>query len=320
MTIREQILQTLRESAEISGEALSKRLGISRAAVAKHIKALREEGYAIKAAPRRGYSFLAAADSLSAAEIGCFLQKKAACWQIHYYRELPSTTTVLRELATKGAPHGTVLIAEAQQAGEGRLSRSWFSPAKSGLWMSFLLRPPLSAQLAQTMTLLTACATALVLDKMGFACGIKWPNDVLALDGRKLCGIKSEMCADMDSVQWLVTGLGLNINTPCFPPDLNDCATSLYMLGGQILPRAPIAAALLDELYRLYQTLLERGFAPIRELWLNYALSLGQRVRVSNAREEYYAIARGLDENGYLLAEHEGKLKTITGGDIWLDI
>jgi BirA family biotin operon repressor/biotin-[acetyl-CoA-carboxylase] ligase len=185
--------------------------------------------------------------------------------------------------------------------------------------MSFLLRPPFSPQLAQTMTLLTACATARVLENLGFACRIKWPNDVLSSSGMKLCGIKSEMCADMDSVKWLVTGLGLNINIPSFPPPLASQATSLYLLGGRILPRAPLAAALLDELHRLYQTLLNQGFAPIRELWLDYAVSLGQKVRVSSITEEYHAIACGLDENGYLLVEHEGQQKTITSGDIILD-
>jgi len=317
--MRDKILRVLRESGEISGEVLSRRLGISRAAIAKHIKALRGQGYEIAAAPRRGYRFLNAPDNLRPAEIACFLQEKAAGWIIHYYEELSSTTAVLRQMANEGAPHGAVLIAERQTAGEGRLDRSWFSPANSGLWMSFLLRPPISAQLAQTMTLLTACATALVLDKLGFASRIKWPNDVLSVNGQKLCGIKSEMCADLDGVRWLVTGLGLNINTTCFPPPLDSNATSLYLLGGRILPRAPIAAALLDELFRLYNTLLDQGFAPIRELWLNYAVSLGQRVRVSNTREEYYAIARGLDENGYLLVEREGQLKTVTSGDITID-
>ena len=316
--MREQILQILRKSGEISGEVLSQRLGISRAAIAKHIKALRAEGYDIEAAPRRGYRFLGAPDTLSSAEIGCFLQEKAAGWQIHYHQELSSTTAVLRSLAGQGAPHGTVLIAESQQTGEGRLDRTWFSPAHMGLWMSFLLRPPLRPQLAQTMTLLTACATARVLDKLGFACGIKWPNDVLSLSGKKLCGIKSEMCADMDSVKWLVTGLGLNINMPGFPSPLDATASSLYLLNGQILPRSPIAAALLDELYRLYQVLLNQGFAPIREMWLHYAVSLGQMIRVSNSTEEYHAIARGLDENGYLLVEQEGQLKTVTSGDIIL--
>ena len=315
LTMREQILQLLRENSEISGEILSRRLGISRAAIAKHIKTLRGQGYTIAAAPRRGYRFIGAPDSLQAAEIGCFLQEKAAGWQIHYYEELPSTTATLRSLA-EDAPHATVLIANGQTAGAGRLDRSWFSPTGSGLWMSFLLRPACSPQLAQTMTLLSACATARVLNKLGFAAGIKWPNDVLSLSGRKLCGIKSEMCADMDSVKWVITGLGLNINTADFPPPLDTKATSLYLLGGRILSRAPIAAALLDELYRLYQTLLNQGFASIRNIWLNYAVSLGQRVRVSGGGQEYYAIAQGLDENGYLLVEREGKLITVTGGDI----
>jgi BirA family biotin operon repressor/biotin-[acetyl-CoA-carboxylase] ligase len=315
--MREQILRLLRESGEISGQNLSAQLSVSRAAIAKHIKALRAAGYAIEAAPRRGYRFLSAPDTLSAAEIGCFLREPAAGWRIRYYPTLLSTTAALRGLAGEGAPHGTVLIAEQQQAGEGRLDRAWFSPPGNGLWMSFLLRPPLSPQLAQTMTLLGACAVARVLDKLGFAAGIKWPNDVLTPNGKKLCGIKSEMCADMDSVHWLVTGLGLNINIADFPPPLHNTASSLFLWGGRALPRAPIAAALLDELYRLYQTLLTRGFAPIRQLWLHYAVSLGQTVRVSGAREQYHAIARGLDENGYLLVEHEGQLKTVASGDIY---
>ena len=317
--MRELILQIMREKGEISGEELARRLGVSRAAIAKHIKALRAEGYCIEAAPRRGYRFLSAPDVLSAAEIGCFLREQAAGWRIQYCQELPSTTAVLRGLATEGAPYGTVLIAEQQTAGEGRLDRSWFSPPHSGLWISFLLRPPLSPQLAQTMTLLAACAVVRVLDDLGFAPRIKWPNDVLSANGLKLCGIKSEMCTDMDSVKWLITGLGLNINIPAFPPPLDATASSLYLLGGRALPRAPIAAALLDEVYRLYQMLLNQGFAPIRELWLSYAVSLGQTVRISNMREEYHAIARGLDENGYLLVERDGQIKTVTSGELTID-
>ncbi|MCL1974759.1 MAG: biotin--[acetyl-CoA-carboxylase] ligase [Firmicutes bacterium] len=316
--MREQILQILREGGEISGEKLSCQFGISRAAIAKHIKALRAEGYIINAVPRRGYSFISAADTLSAAEINCFLREKAASWQIHYKKELPSTNSKLRNLAVQGAPHGTVVIAEHQLAGAGRFNRSWFSPPHSGIWMSFLLRPALSPQIAQTMTLLTACAVARVLKSLGYACGIKWPNDVLCQNGRKLCGIKSEMCIDMDSVQWQITGLGLNVNISEFPPPLHNSATSLYLLGKSVIQRAPLAAALLDEIYRLYQILLQQGFAPLRQIWLSYAVSLGQLVRISNMHEEYYAIARGLDENGYLLVERAGQIQTVSGGDVFI--
>ena len=316
--MREHILRLLRGQAEVSGQELSQRLHISRAAVAKHVKALRQAGYEIAASPGRGYRFMSAPDTLQAAEIASLLREQQAGWDIHYYEEVPSTTALLRERAAAGAPHGTVLVAESQRAGEGRLERAWYSPPGVGLWLSFLLRPPLTAQLAQTMTLLTACAVARVLERCGIAVGIKWPNDLLAPDGRKLCGIKSELYLDLDSVKWLVTGLGLNIDNESFPPELADKATSLFLLAGRKLPRAPLAAALLDELYRLYQTLLLEGFEPIRAIWLDYAVSLGQTVRVSNAQGEYYAVARGLDENGYLLVERAGRMETVTSGDILL--
>jgi len=316
--MREQVLKMLRDEEEVSGEKLSKRLGVSRAAVAKHIKALREAGYDILAAPHRGYRFISAPDILSAAEIGCFLQEPQAGWLIHYYGELNSTTTVLRSRAEEGAPHGTVIIADKQTDARGRLNRSWHSPPGCGLWMSYLLRPPFSPQLAQTITLTSACAVALALERLGFRCGIKWPNDILSLTGLKLCGIKSDICADMDSVQWLVTGIGLNISTPSFPPPLEQKATSLYLLSGQKLARAPIAAAVLDELYRLYQTLLYQGFKPIREIWLKYAVSLGKQVRISDVCEEYSAVALDLDENGYLLVERDGQIQIVTSGDIIL--
>lgn len=317
--MRGQILQTLRDGGEVSGQALSAQLGVSRAAVGKHIKALREEGYVINATPRRGYRFISAPDILSAAEIGCFLAKREAGWQIHCYDELASTTAVLRGWAEQGAPHGTVLIAEQQTAGRGRLDRAWHSPPGSGLWMSYLLRPPITPQLAQTITLTSACAVALALAKFGFTARIKWPNDVLSKDGLKLVGIKSEMCADMDGVQWLVTGIGVNINTESFPPPLNQTATSLALLGGRQLPRAPIAAAILDEVYSLYHILLSEGFAPIREIWLKHAVSLGREIRVTDLREEYTALARDLDEHGYLIVERNGQLQTVASGDIWLD-
>ncbi|MCL1816548.1 MAG: biotin--[acetyl-CoA-carboxylase] ligase, partial [Clostridiales bacterium] len=308
-----------RQKEEMSGEVLARFCGISRAAIAKHINALRQEGYDIKAAPRKGYRFISAPDCLSEAEIACFLHEQKAAWQIIYRQELSSTTAILRGLAEEGAPHGTVLIAESQLTGEGRLNRTWFSPPGNGLWMSILFRPSLSPQIAQTMTLLTACAVAGILDKMGFSCGIKWPNDVLSAAGYKLCGIKSEMCIDMDSIKWLVTGLGLNINTNNFPSPLDATASSLYLLGGKTLPRAPIAAAILDEIYRLYQMLLQQGFAPIRKIWLNYAISLGRTIKISGATEEYQAIARDLDDNGYLLVEHNGYIRTVTSGEIIIE-
>ena len=315
--MRGQILNLLRHNQEISGEDIARKLGISRVAIAKHITALREAGYHIDATTGRGYNFISAPDILSAEEIGFYLAPNSP-WRIHYYAETDSTNIQIRKLAEAGAPGFSVAVAEMQTAGQGRLNRTWHSTPGQSLFLSYLLRPNLPPQLAQTITLTSACAVVAALARFGFKCQIKWPNDVLGADNRKLCGIKSEMRADMDAVEWLLCGIGININIDSFPLPLSQTATSLQLLGGKPLKRAPIAAALLEEIERLYALLCNDGFAPIREIWLQHAVSLGQTVRVSNTREEYLAIARDLDADGYLLVERDGKLETLRGGDIWL--
>lgn len=315
--MRKQILRLLRTGEQISGEALSRELGISRAAIGKHIKALRQAGYQIEASPGCGYRLLSIPDILSAEEIGCYLAADTP-WKIHYHASLDSTNNEIRRLAEADAPGFSVVIAETQTAGQGRLDRTWHSAPQAGLWLSYLLRPKMPPQLAQTMTLTSACAVVAALSRFGFACRIKWPNDVLGPDGRKLCGIKSEMRSTMDEVEWLLCGIGININNLSFPEPLDQTATSLRILKGEPLPRAPLAAALLEELERFYAVLCREGFAPIRQLWLRDAVSLGQRVRVSNWHEQFYAIAQDLDENGCLIVERDGQRQILSSGDILL--
>ena len=315
--MRGQVLNLLRQNQEVSGEDIAQELGISRAAIAKHITALRELGYQIDATTGRGYRFISAPDILSAEEISYYLKPNSP-WQIHYYSEVDSTNIQIRKLSEADAPGFSVAIAEMQTAGQGRLNRTWHSTPGQSLFLSYLLRPDLPPQLAQVITLTSACAVVAALARFGFNCKIKWPNDVLGSDNRKLCGIKSEMRADMDKVEWLLCGIGININISSFPPPLDQTATSLQLLGSSPLKRAPIAAALLEEIERLYGVLCNEGFAPIREIWLQHAVSLGQTVRVSNSQEEYQAIARDLDADGYLIIERDGKLETLRGGDIWL--
>ncbi|MDO4581462.1 MAG: biotin--[acetyl-CoA-carboxylase] ligase [Bacillota bacterium] len=316
--MREQILAILREQRQISGEELSRRLGVSRVAVGKHIQALRKRGYVIEAAPRSGYRFIAAADILDQAEIGIHLNG-AIPWRIEHYARLETTMREARSLALAGAPAFTVVTAEQQTAGQGRLQRQWQNSPGEDICMTLLLRPAFAPSIAQTLTLVAAVATAEAARGCGADIRIKWPNDVLAADGRKLAGIKCEMNADIDSVEWLLVGIGFNVNNTAFAPPIADIACSLRQLCGRPVERARVAAAILDSFGKKYQLLCEQGFAPLREQWLSYAAALGRPVRVSTLGGSLQGVALDIDADGCLLLQTADGVLKITGGDMIVD-
>ncbi|MDR2712504.1 MAG: biotin--[acetyl-CoA-carboxylase] ligase [Clostridiales bacterium] len=318
--MRKQILEILRGYPHISGEEISRRLHISRAAVAKHVKALRLEGYHINAVTGKGYEFICAPDKLLPAEIAGHLPLDTP-WRLQYIAETTSTNILLREMAEAGAPEYTALIAESQNAGQGRLDRSWHSPPGEAMFLSVLLRPKIPPQVAQTMTLTAACAVQETLADFDIYCFIKWPNDILSANGLKLCGIKTEMRADMDSVAWLITGIGLNINNALFPAELTETATSLRLITGKSMDRTAVTAAVLRHLAENYQLLVREGFAPIRDKWKHHASMLGKEVTVDNNGIKISGIALDLNEMGHLLIEQkDGQVITVTTGDVNIGI
>ena len=317
--MKEKILELLRQNKEISGEEISRQLHISRAAVAKHIKSLRQRGYEIEASTKRGYTFQEAPDKLLAAEIALHMPPDNTCnWQIHSLEQTDSTNLVLRKLASQDAPEFSVVIADEQTAGRGRLQRVWYAPPRTGLWMSVLFRPTLPPMLAQTITLTTAVSVAEACGDLGIQSQIKWPNDVL-IGGKKICGILSEMQADMDHVAWLVVGIGVNINQNAFPPELADIATSLSQAKGKTLTRNEVAAHTLNRLGQNYRLLCQQGFIPIRRKWKERALNLGKTITVRDFSGQRTGKALDIDEEGYLLLEEaNGAVCRITAGDILL--
>ncbi len=317
--MKEKILALLRKNKEISGEEISRQLHISRAAVAKHIKSLRQMGYEIQASTKTGYYFKAAPDKLLSAEIALYLPPDNDCnWHICTLDQADSTNLVLRKMANLEAPEFTVVIADEQTAGRGRLQRGWYAPPHTGLWMSVLFRPTLAPMLAQTITLTTAVAIAQACQDLGIKAQIKWPNDVL-VDGKKICGILCEMQADMDHVTWIIVGAGVNINQDAFPPELADIATSLSLAKGEPLTRNIVAANALYRLGQNYRILCREGFAPIRQKWKDKAVNLGKTVTVRDASGQRTGKALDIDEAGYLLFEEtNGTICRITAGDILL--
>ena len=311
----DKILQMLYDGEWVSGENISKALGVTRAAVAKRINGLRSQGYYIEALPKRGYHISSAPKSLSAFEITRKL-KYDKPWHIETFDEIDSTNAYLRRRGDE-LPEYSVAIARCQTAGRGRLEREWYSPPSGGLWMSVLLHPSLLPDRAQLITLTAAVSVAEAIRDQGLKCYIKWPNDILSADRRKLVGIRCEMRADMEAVYWLVAGIGVNVNNQDFPPELKSVAACLRQLNnGEPLDISTLAAGILDRLGENYDLLCADRFSIIREKWLGMALAINEQASISGLHGKETGIVRGLDEEGYLLLEQNGKLNRVLAGDM----
>lgn len=317
----ELVLAFLAEAADgfVSGEAISDKLGLSRAAVWKHVNALRGQGYRIEALPARGYRLVEIPDRLGVLEIGPLLNTHDLGQTLHCAEELPSTNDRAKELADEGASHGEVVIAEAQTAGRGRRGRAWSSPAGKNLYLSVVLRPALPPQRAPELTLVASVAACDACRQAGVEAGIKWPNDVLA-GGRKLAGILTELSAEPDQVHWVVLGIGVNLNARAedFPEELRRIATSLSIERGQPVPRALFAAALLSSLEQWLDLHAAEGFAPIRAAWRERSVTLGHEVEVDGDGGPISGIAEDIDASGALLVRGASGITRVVAGDVRL--
>ena len=317
--MRSDVLELLREAGGcVSGEKIAARLGVTRAAVWKKIAALREAGYDIASAPRSGYILRAAPDRLIEAEITKDLGTALVGKKIICYDAVDSTNLVLKQLAHEGAEDGTVVVADSQGTGRGRMERHFFSPPGKGIWVSILLRPTFLPQDAPKCTLMAAVAVARAMERFGLRAAIKWPNDIIH-EGRKLVGILTEMSAEMDRVDYVVIGIGINVNIARedFPEELRDTATSLMQMKGTPLPRVAFLQELLRAVDVLYQEVQREGFAPVLAAWRKYAVTLGQTVRVIGpAGEEFEGVAADIDADGGLFVDTKMGRRRVLAGDV----
>jgi len=317
--MRSDVLELLREAGGyISGEKMAERLGVTRAAIWKKIAALREQGYDIASAPRSGYALRGAPDRLIEAEIVKGLDTALVGRRVACYGAVDSTNLIAKELARAGAADGTVVVAESQGTGRGRLERRFFSPPGKGIWVSVLLRPSFLPQDAPKCTLMAAVAVARAMEKFGLRAEIKWPNDILH-DGKKLVGILTEMSAEMDLVNYIVVGIGINVNIAPedFPEELREIATSLMQMKGAPLPRVAFLQELLRALDALYAEVQHAGFAPVLAAWRSYAMTLGRPVRViAVAGETFDGVAADIDEEGALLIDTASGRRRVLAGDV----
>ncbi|MGO0061044.1 biotin--[acetyl-CoA-carboxylase] ligase [Brevibacillus fluminis] len=308
MNIKQAILNAFREHPDqfISGEELSRNCGCSRTAVWKHIEELREEGYQFEAVRKSGYRLLTVPDSISAEQILSGLTTKKIGRQIHAYDTVETTQRLAHEAAAKGAEEGTIIIADQQKSGKGRMGRPWHSPKGTGIFMSLIIRPDMPLANAPQLTLLTAVAMSKAIEMVvpSVKVQIKWPND-LFVNGKKICGILTELNAEENRVNYLVIGTGVNVNhlLSDFPEELHSIATSLRIESGLSIQRAELVQAYCRSFEREYAFYLENGFARIREEWEANSYTLGRIVKVYNQQNAIEGRAVGLGPDGALLVE-----------------
>ncbi|MFQ5586295.1 MAG: biotin--[acetyl-CoA-carboxylase] ligase [Thermodesulfobacteriota bacterium] len=314
------IMEVLRRPRReyLSGQELSDTLGISRAAVWKHISALRGMGYAIEAVPSKGYRLTPASHPYNDLEISSGLTTTLIGRPLHFHRETSSTNETAFRMAKESASEGTAVVADSQSGGRGRLGRRWESPP-GGIYTSIILRPPISPQDAPKLSLLAAVAVAeAVAESLPRPPSVKWPNDLL-IDGKKVAGILAEMDAEMDRVNFIVIGIGVNVNimSDGFPPEVRGIATSLREVKGEAVSRVEVIQSLYGKLEVWYDRFLRDGFAPVREAWMRFSEMGGRRVAVSRLGETIEGTALGIDEDGALLVRGQaGEVTRVTGGDV----
>jgi len=316
------ILELLRAGGGFaSGAALSRQLGVSRTAVWKHIKGLRDQGYRIAAVPAQGYRLQASPDLLTPLDLGAGLATRRIGSRLVCLRETESTNAVAFRLAEEGAPEGTVVTADAQSAGKGRLGRVWISPPGVNLYCSVVLRPPISPVAACQLTFLSVVAVARAIESCtALAPQIKWPNDIL-VSGKKVAGLLNEMNAETEKVNFVVLGIGVNLNMRLsqLGEGVRHPATSLLEEGGVEVDRVAFAQALLRELDQLYDRFLAEGEGPVRAEWLERSAIRGRQVRVSCGTREFTGEVQGVDSFGALLVQVPGGgLETVLSGDVTL--
>jgi BirA family biotin operon repressor/biotin-[acetyl-CoA-carboxylase] ligase len=315
------ILQLFRQRGGfVSGEQLSRELGVSRTAVWKHISALRVAGYQVEAFPSRGYQLLSSPDTIASEEVSMQLNTAIIGKRLVNLALTASTNAEAFRLAEGGADEGTVVTADEQNKGKGRLGRTWSSPPGANLYCSVILRPQIKPFEAPQLTFLSAVAVARAVEQAaGLKPEIKWPNDVL-IGGKKVAGLLNEMSAETDGINFVILGIGANLNMTAdqFPGDLRHPATSLYIETGAKVVRARFTALLLSELDRLYAGFLDHGFAQVRREWQERCNADGRKVVVSNPGcDDIRGQFAGIDSDGALLVQSpNGGIERILSGDV----
>ena len=317
--MRNEILDYFRKADGnfVSGQQISKDLHVSRTAIWKHINVLKERGYIFESSTRKGYRLIYAPNLLTPLEIDSALHTETFGRHVVYLESTQSTNEEAKKIAREGAEEGTIVVAEEQITGHGRLARGFYSPFAKGIWFSLILRPKFFPMEASKCTLLAAVGVCRGIRRMGLAdAGIKWPNDIL-VHGKKLVGILTLMSASMEMIDYIIMGIGINtgIKKNEFPEDFREGATS-FLNEGINVSRKDLLAAILGELEKEYSIAQDEGFDKVLDDWRALSVTLGQEVRVIFGDDSYTGKAVDIDRDGCLLVNTGSEVKRVIAGDV----
>jgi len=304
----------------VSGQELCRALDCTRAAIWKQVQGLREDGYRIEASPRLGYKLRVVPDIIEPFFIKQLLETRLIGREVVHLKKTDSTNLRAKFLADCGAPHGTLILAEEQTAGRGRMGNTWTSPPGKSLLISLVLRPKLTVQDAQKITMMAAVAMAQAMESCGgITPGIKWPNDIL-IGNKKVCGILTEMSTMQHEVCHVVLGVGVNVSIADdeWPPELAEIATSLDTHAVQKTSRVPLIVAFCNNFEVLYERYLQDyNFAAIMEIYRPYSVTLAREVRIQTPNGTIEGTALYFDDDGMLVVlNRAGGRERVLAGDV----
>lgn len=317
--MKEEILRLLRSAdGYISGQELCNRFGVSRTAVWKAINQLKEAGYEIEAQQNKGYRLMAAPDLMTEAEIKSLMHTDWVAKEVLYFDTIDSTNTKAQELAEKGYPSGTLVVADKQESGKGRRGRSWVSPSGTGIFMTLMIKPDINPNNASMLTLVAALAVAKAITSVtDEEAMIKWPNDIV-VNGKKVCGILTEMNAQFDYINHIVVGIGINVHNESFPEEISQMASSLMIeAGGKRFHRAQIIAETMSYFEQYYDTFLQTQdlSALVRE-YDKLLVNRNKSVRVLDPKEPFDGKAMGITPKGELIVDTWESRKLVSSGEV----
>jgi BirA family transcriptional regulator, biotin operon repressor / biotin---[acetyl-CoA-carboxylase] ligase len=302
----------------ISGASIAKEIGVKRQTVWSWIETLREAGVNVKGHPRSGYHIERAPDVLAPQLLQRHLRGTPFAKRILHFFQTESTNDVAMRLGEAGEPSGTVIIAEKQTAGRGRAGHSWISEKSVGIYATVLLRPPISPMHAPALTLVAGLAARdAIAEESRSTPDIRWPNDVM-LNGKKVCGILTELQAELGRIHFAAVGIGINVNQSKMPADLVGIATSLRMETGRSHSRLELLVKLLRHLDRYYNEFIAEGAgAIIRRFAEASSYVQGKRVRIMNGTESFVGTTAGLEPSGILKVQRDdGRTESIISGTV----
>jgi len=320
MELKQSVLAFLENNRgkSISGAKLAIELNVTRSAVWKAIKALQGEGYSILAITNKGYCLSEETDILSTESIKPFLRGQAKEMQVEVFKTIDSTNTYAKKLAQNGAVQGTVIVSEEQSAGRGRLGRSFYSPASTGIYMSVILRPKLSIEHSLLITTSVAVAVSKAIETLArIDTKIKWVNDIY-FNEKKLCGILCEASIDFESggLEYAIVGIGINVSTlkDEFPANLKEIATSIFPNNDAKPIRSELIAEILNNISQCYDDISNKSFL---EEYKKRSFLLGQEIFVINGEKSDEATAIDIDEKAQLVVKFkDGSIKTLSSGEV----